>query len=70
MHPSSRTRNILKTHVLKSENNSDTVSVTAYGYHIEPRIDYINKMGGDGNIHTIPYIGTSTYPLPKPMCLI
>jgi len=54
MHPSSRTRNILKTHVLKSENNSDTVSVTAYGYHIEPRIDYINKMGGDGNIHTIP----------------
>lgn len=54
IHPLSHTRNILKTRVMKSENNCDTIKVTSYGYTTEQRVDYINKLGGDGRIHSIP----------------
>lgn len=53
-HPDSNTRNILKTKNIKSANNTDQVEVTAYGYEIKPRVDYVTKLGGDGRVHTIP----------------
>ena len=53
-HPLSKTRNILKTSTVKSGDYCDTVKVTAYGYDMINRIDYINKMGNDGKLHTIP----------------
>ncbi len=53
-HPLSKTRNILKTSTVKSGNHCDTIKVTAYGYDAIQRTDYINKMGGDGKMHTIP----------------
>lgn len=53
-HPLSVTRNILKTATINSQNSCDTIKVTAYGYRTEPRIDYVQKFGGDGRMHTIP----------------
>lgn len=53
-HPKSATPSILKTDVVSSDGKSDTVRVTALGYHTEKRVDYVQKMGGDGKLHTIP----------------
>lgn len=53
-HPLSNTRNILKTSVVKSGENVDTVKVTAFGYETENKIDYIPKYGNDGKTHLVP----------------
>ncbi|MGI6782398.1 MAG: MAG1210 family protein [Acholeplasmataceae bacterium] len=53
-HELSGTRNILKTSTVKSGNYCDYVTVTAYGYQVVPRVDYVTKLGGDGRLHTIP----------------
>lgn len=50
----SRTENILKTEVIESKNDMDKIKVTAYGYKTVDRVDYINRLGGDGGMHTIP----------------
>jgi len=64
-HPLSVTRNILKTSVIKSANNCDTIKVTSYGYKGEDRIDYVTKMGGDGRMHTIPVRWVEYLPVHK-----
>lgn len=64
-HPLSVTRNILKTSLIKSGNNCDTIKVTAYGYKGEDRIDYVTKMGGDGRMHTIPVKWVEYLPVQK-----
>jgi hypothetical protein len=53
-HPLSKTRNILKTSVVKSGNNLDKIRVTAYGYDTIERIDFVPTLGGDGRIHQVP----------------
>ena len=62
-HPLSTTRNILKTKVVESKAQADVVKVVAYGYRTEQRTDYINKMGGDGRMHTIPVHWTEYIPV-------
>lgn len=62
-HPLCVTRNILKTRVVKSNDEKDHVIVTAYGYRSEPRVDYVNKMGGDGRMHTITVPWTEYIPV-------
>ena len=62
-HPLSTTRNILKTKVIKSADESDQIKVTAYGYRTEPRVDYVQKMCGDGRFHTIPVNWAEYIPL-------
>ncbi|MDF2698516.1 MAG: hypothetical protein K0Q49_72 [Haloplasmataceae bacterium] len=62
-HPLSVTQNILKTSVVKSKDNCDTVTVTAFGYQTEERVDYMTKMGGDGRSHTIPVRWTEYIPV-------
>lgn len=52
-HPLSNTRNILKTSVVKSGDNCDTIKVEAHGYETIDRVDYITKRGGDGKNHVI-----------------
>ncbi|HCZ24285.1 MAG TPA: hypothetical protein DHV05_05480, partial [Acholeplasmataceae bacterium] len=34
-----------------------------YGYRTEPRVDYVQKMGGDGRFHTIPVNWAEYIPL-------
>lgn len=65
IHPLSQTRNILKTRILKSEANCDTIKVTSYGYRTEPRVDYVSKMGGDGMMHSIPVHWVEYIPVEK-----
>ncbi len=65
IHPLSQTRNILKTNVLKSKNNCDTIKVTSYGYTTQKRVDYISKLGGDGRMHRIPIHWVEYIPVSK-----
>ncbi len=53
-HPLSGTRNILKTSTVKSNDYCDYVTVSALGYETIPRVDYIPKLGRDGNTHLVP----------------
>ncbi|HRX45323.1 MAG TPA: hypothetical protein P5091_04715 [Acholeplasmataceae bacterium] len=62
-HPLCTTESILKTKTIKSDHYEDIISVTAYGYRTEQRVDYIQKMGGDGRMHTIPVEWTEYLPV-------
>lgn len=53
-HPTSVTPNIVKTSLVKSSGNVDTISVTTWGYRTEERIDYESVYGGDGMWHDVP----------------
>lgn len=53
-HPESNTRNILKTSIVSSKNNTDKVKVTAFGYKAINRTEFRTRLGGDGRMHTIP----------------
>lgn len=64
-HPMSATPSILKTFVISSDGKSDTVRVTAFGYRTKERVDYVQKLGGDGKIHTIPVHWTEYIPVFK-----
>lgn len=76
-HPSSVTRNILKTEVRGGEKDAQTVKVTAYGYEGIERIHHVSVHGGDGNYHKVPvhwieYIGVqqSTHMTVKEQALL
>lgn len=48
------TPSILKTGLMYKEGQSDAVGVTAHAFHIEPRVDYVPVLGGDGRMHSVP----------------
>jgi hypothetical protein len=52
-HPLSVTKNILKTRHYASDNESDSVTVNAYGYKSTPRTTYVSVWGGDGRFHNV-----------------
>lgn len=62
-HPESITSTILKTRMINKDGKSDKYEVTAYSYRGEDRVDYVTKMGGDGNLHTIPVYWIEYIPL-------
>jgi len=64
-HPLSVTPNILKTSVIGSDGKSDIVRVTAFGYRTEERVDYVEKLGLDGEIHSVPVHWTEYIPVFK-----
>ena len=53
-HPDSATEAILKTSVISSNKDGDTVAVTAFSYSAEDRLDFVPVFGGDGHIHPVP----------------
>ena len=53
-HPDSATEAILKTSVISSDKDGDTVSVTAFSYSASDRLDFVPVFGGDGHIHAVP----------------
>ena len=53
-HPSSITRNILKTEKFSRNGQSSSVIVTAHGFRGEKHVEYITKWGGDGHTHEVP----------------
>lgn len=50
----SSTPSILKTGAVVKDGKTDEVTVTAYAYHTEPRVDFVPILGGDGMIHPVP----------------
>ncbi len=54
VHPDTKTRAILKPTFVKSADNVDEACITAFSYDIEPRVDLVPVMGGDGHIHNVP----------------
>ena len=54
VHPGTKTPAILKSTYLKTKNNADEISVTAFSYDIEGRVDIVPVWGGDGRMHGVP----------------
>ena len=40
--------------ILKVNRNGDNLSVKSFGYHADPRTDFIPTLGGDGKMHLVP----------------
>lgn len=53
-HDESVTENLLKTQAVRTDAGYTEVAVTAHGFRGEHRVDYVSKLGGDGNWHEIP----------------
>lgn len=53
-HKDAVTPSILKSEFLHTDGKADRVNVHAYAYRTEERITYVQKMGNDGHMHTIP----------------
>ena len=54
VHPDTKTQAILKSSYIGSQDYVDKTCVTAYSYDIEPRVDVVPVLGGDGKIHGVP----------------
>ncbi len=53
-HHQTATEVILKTGFLGKEGDYDRVSVTAYSYVAQHRVDFVPTFGGDGRMHAVP----------------
>lgn len=62
-HPEAKTRNILKTSIVKSENNVDQILVSAYSYKTVNRTELVPRIGGDGKTHLVPVFWTEFVPV-------
>ena len=54
VHPRTKTPAILKSSFVEARGDTDEVCVSAYSYDIQPRIDFIPVLGGDGRFHSVP----------------
>ncbi|MBQ8689589.1 MAG: hypothetical protein IJ515_04420 [Clostridia bacterium] len=64
-HPSSDTEVILKTSGVRSDNGTDTVTVTAHSFNGIERMDYVSVYGGDGRWHNVPVPWVEYIPVQK-----
>lgn len=53
-HPNSNTDAILKSSIVMKDGEKDIVTIDAYSFKEIAKVEYVNKMGGDGRMHTIP----------------
>ncbi len=53
-HPDSATDIILKTEFISKIGDIDRVSVSAYSFIAENRLDFVPTLGGDGRMHPVP----------------
>ena len=60
VHPATKTPAILKSDFVRNQNNADEICVTAYSYDIEPRVDIVPMLGGDGRLHNV-YVDWDAY---------
>ncbi len=54
MPPESVTTNIVKTSLVRSKDNVDTVSVNSWGYRTTERTEYVRVRGNDNKVHDVP----------------
>lgn len=64
-HKDSSTSNIYKTKFLSSIGDTDEFVVTAHSFKGERRVTIVNKMGGDGRLHSIPVHWIEYIPVEK-----
>ncbi len=64
-HSDSATDSILKTDMLRKDGKSDELNVTAYSFRTEERVDFVQKLGGDGHIHSVPVPWTEYIPVER-----
>lgn len=69
-HPESVTRNVLKTYSNGGGRYTSSVSVTAYGYRGDPRVDYVPMLGGDGRVHQVPVPWTEYIPVERSSTIV
>lgn len=50
----SKTKSILKTQVISSDDGKDLYNVYSYAFDSIPRVDYVPVAGGDGLVHSVP----------------
>ncbi len=62
-HYNTKTQTILKTRFVGKEGESDKVCVDAYSFDAIPRVTFVPRMGGDGDIHNVPVYWTEYIPL-------
>ena len=60
VHPATKTPAILKSDFVRNQNNAEEICVTAYSYDIEPRVDIVPMLGGDGRLHNV-YVDWDAY---------
>lgn len=53
-HPNTKTSAIIKSTSVKTDGKVDEVTIMAYSYDIERRIDIVPVLGGDGRMHGVP----------------
>ena len=64
-HSKTETEVIIKAAFAGKAGNVDKISLTAYSYRTEERVDYISVLGGDGNFHNVPVPWLEYIPLTK-----
>jgi hypothetical protein len=64
-HSQAYTPNIYKTKYIASNKESDEFEVDAHAFRREKRVTYVNKLGGDGRMHTIPVYWYEYIPVMK-----
>ena len=53
VHPATQTSAILRTEFVASHKAHDEITVTAYSYDVQPRVDFVAVHGGDGRWHQV-----------------
>ena len=59
------THMILKATFNHKVGKADVFEIHSYGFHTIPRVELVTKMGGDGNLHTIPVHWQEYVPVEK-----
>ena len=45
---------VLKAKLLQCNNGINVFEITSHGFHLEPHVELVPKLGGDGNMHAVP----------------
>ena len=53
VHPDTKTNAILKSEFVANRDYADEISITAYSYDIEQKVDVVSVLGGDGRYHNV-----------------
>ena len=53
VHPDTKTDAILKSEFVANRDYADEISITAYSYDIEQKVDVVSVLGGDGRYHNV-----------------
>ncbi len=56
---------IIKTNLIKKEENCDLINATCYSFKGEERVEYVPRTASDGKVHTVPVHWVEYFPIEK-----